>query len=662
MSSRDFKKTLVALLALAWCFGLVVWYYAGHKPFTPELALAVGLSTWRLLAAATLIVAGGALGKRLIRRETLNPLALLCVEAALGMGLLALALLAAGSLAGLPAWLPGATLVILLAVLRREALAWLQQWRSLPLLWHGDGRFVRMAYGLAGLALLPALVIALAPPAKFDALVYHLTLPSAYLEQSRITYLPWLVMSGMPQTSEMLYAWALSLGGSPAPAVLSWLVNLVALAGLAGFLYERFGRRPAAAGMAALLAGFSLAACPSWAYTECFGFWFGVTALVTLDRWAHTARREELWLAGIFAGFALGAKYPYGVLGLACFGVIAFLAARLHRPFLPALFHFGLPAALVVLPWLGRNLLMTGNPLYPLLFEGGAMTALRLNQFTGLPTWGNWQDLLLLPLRATIDGYEGASGYGSAIGPLLLGLGLLALPAWKAADEIRRHSLETAGAAALMVLLVWAFGNQASGFLIQTRFYFPLFPAFACLAAAGFGWLSGLEVPQVRIGRIFSALALLALALNVVETGSGLVNSGALQVILGQKTGDAYLTDTLGWYYPAVQAARELPGAKVLLLFEPRSYYCRPTCYPDETLDRWRRDWTRLSNSYAVLDSWRNEGFTHFLYYRAGAEFMRETGDIHYNPQLWQALDQTLNGLNPVTRFGEAYELYSLEQ
>ena len=41
-------------------------------------------------------------------------------------------------------------------------------------------------------------------------------MPRAYLDAGRIGYLPWIVMTGMPQNTEMLHTWAVALGGSQA--------------------------------------------------------------------------------------------------------------------------------------------------------------------------------------------------------------------------------------------------------------------------------------------------------------------------------------------------------------------------------------------------------------------------------------------------------------
>ena len=132
---------------------------------------------------------------------------------------------------------------------------------------------------------------------------------------------------------------------------------------------------------------------------------------------------------------------------------------------------------------------------------------------------------------------------------------------------------------ALGGLALWALGNQLSGNLIQTRYYFSIFPAFAVLAAAGEYGLRQLHIPRVRLERISAALVLLALGLNLLEVGHSVLKQGSPQAALGIKSEAAYLADNLGWFQPAMQAVRDLPeGARTLLLYEPRSLYCAPRC------------------------------------------------------------------------------------
>jgi hypothetical protein len=160
---------------------------------------------------------------------------------------------------------------------------------------------------------------------------------------------------------------------------------------------------------------------------------------------------------------------------------------------------------------------------------------------------------------------------------------------------------------------------------------------------------------------VVSALVVLVMVLNSIDVGLFIVRSRTLQVLLGFEDKETYIAHNLGWYQPAMQALRELPDEyKVLMLLEPRSFHCRPRCEPDESLDRWRDDWSIHGNTQEILTDWRAQGFTHVLFLKAGAQVIREYGHLHYTPAELQALERLLDGLETVENFADVYILYDL--
>ncbi len=96
-------------------------------------------------------------------------------------------------------------------------------------------------------------------------------------------------------------------------------------------------------------------------------------------------------------------------------------------------------------------------------------------------------------------------------GPLLLGLGALSWIGYRKLPAAQKASIQNAAWIACLGLVLWAVANQASGYLIQTRMYFSIFPAFAILAAFGYFGVSRLEIPGLRMGRILQAVIILVL-------------------------------------------------------------------------------------------------------------------------------------------------------
>jgi hypothetical protein len=316
---------------------------------------------------------------------------------------------------------------------------------------------------------------------------------------------------------------------------------------------------------------------------------------------------------------------------------------------------------LLSLPWWLKNFLATGNPVYPFFLQAGSMDSFRL-AFYHITPWGDWRDVLLLPVLASLTGVEGAPGYSASIGPLLVGLGVCALIRGRERTEQESTVLRIGAIIGLTTILVWIIAARLSGYLIQSRLYTTGFSAFAVLAADGYRSLSQVRWRGVRLERLAGTLVLLVFTLNVFEICRYTLVQGAPLVFLGIHTQDKYLEDNLGWYAPAMQAIRDLPqGSRVVMLWEPRSLYCLPKCAPDEIIDRWKRSMLFSGSPGEILQIWRAEGFTHLLFYRLGAEFVRSE-DKRYTESDWEALDSLLNSLSKSGKdFGPAYTLYSLE-
>ena len=293
------------------------------------------------------------------------------------------------------------------------------------------------------------------------------------------------------------------------------------------------------------------------------------------------------------------------------------------------------------------------------------MSSLRLALYQGGEAWGNWLDFVILPVRATLFGIEGGPGYSASIGPLLIGLGLAAILIWRTPDERQRSLLRLSALVTLTGFLVWIVAGRFSLYLLQSRLYLSFFPALAVLAAAGYAGLSRLNLNGVRLGRVAGFLVLLVLGFTTFETGLQTTNQGAAKVILGLSTPSQYRADNLGWFEPAMQSLDQLPaGSRVLMLWEARSLYCLPVCEPDEIIDRWRRDrheggGPNPVSPEEIIQSWKAADYTHLLYYRLGADFIRSQSP---NSQAddWNALEALLRQLHLIQNFGDTYLLYRI--
>ncbi|MFN8563465.1 MAG: hypothetical protein U0703_18030 [Anaerolineae bacterium] len=184
-------RALIIFIAL---FALLIAYYWVHKPFDAAVFARVGGALLDLLTVAALIVMVGGIGRAALRRFDLSIVShaeRVALEGGIGAGIVALAALIAGLVGLFRPPLLWALLIVIGILLRRSLVAWLVDLRDLlraalrvESAWDG----MISLYCVLMLAL--ALVNALAPPAHWDSLTYHLVAPQRYLHAGAISAQP----------------------------------------------------------------------------------------------------------------------------------------------------------------------------------------------------------------------------------------------------------------------------------------------------------------------------------------------------------------------------------------------------------------------------------------------------------------------------------------
>jgi hypothetical protein len=133
-----------------------------------------------------------------------------------------------------------------------------------------------------------------------------------------------------------------------------------------------------------------------------------------------------------------------------------------------------------------------------------------------------------------------------------------------------------------------------------------------------------------------------------------------LNLILGFESPESYVTRNLGEYSITMQTLNKLAkGSHVLMLWEPRGYYCKLHCDSDEVIDRWVTDLRKDGTPEAVLKDWKAQGYTHALVFEYGAQFVKDH-DTRIYPDEWQALDKLLDLLQEQDSIG-VYTLYKIQ-
>src|SRR5262245_15019985 len=233
-----------------------------------------------------------------------------------------------------------------------------------------DLRAVRRAWPVVlvcALVLAAELPAVLAPPVGGDQTKYQLAYPRLYAAHGGLVDTPWSFWGHVQFLPNFVFALGYAAGGD----VLARLLN-GAFGVLATLAFARLvgGRLAAGAGVAGALLFFTLPV--TWSLMTRAGsdlalLLYSCLAVDTFLAWRADGRGADLRRTALLAGFAGGSKLMGPLLpalvGLAVVGVVA---RRLPvRRAVGTAVAFGILVAVAGGPWYVRNLVETGNPVYP---------------------------------------------------------------------------------------------------------------------------------------------------------------------------------------------------------------------------------------------------------------------------------------------------------
>lgn len=628
MRKTGWGAFLIVFISIAWLFAVIFGYYIVHKPFGVENAAAILSALGDVVVASAIVVCATALGRGLLARMAfVSLLESIIFSAGLGLGILSFATLALGLVGLLNRILFWVLILGGLSLLRSDILDIFGALRTVHLSF--ESRFERGLAIFVAVSLVIALLFALAPPVAWDAQTYHLVEGKTAIAQGRITSPPDILYFSFPSLVEMLFAAAMLLKGDIAAQLVHYVFFVLTLGVVYAFSRRFFNLRVAWLACALLVAVPSLLTIATYAYVDLALVFYTFAAFYALMIGRERGQTRWLALAGAFAGLALGVKYTAAIVPLALLALL--LLSRETRRWSSVAGLLGC-TALLAAPWYLRNLAFTGNPVYPFVFGGPYWDSFRANWFSrfGTGLLNTPLGLLTAPWDATVLGREGGLGYEATIGPLLLAL-IPLLVFLRPREEQSEARLRELLIYAAVLYAFWLAGIAGSKLLLQTRLLFPVFPVLAVLAAVALDRLTQLDLPQFSIRRFARLVVVLVLGMTGVGYVLGFAANGDLPYLVGAETRDAYLARTLGAYGAAVNYVNtQLPAeARVLTLWEPRSYYLTRAVQPDAILDLLPHLSSKYKTAAEVAAALRSAGYTHVLLNRAGLDYQLQSG---YDP------------------------------
>jgi len=417
------------------------------------------------------------------------------------------------------------------------------------------GRLYTVLLVLVAVALVLDAVASTAPPSSADALVYHVEFPRRWLELHRIDDPFWNYAAFYPLGIETLYAQAMAVigvggvgsamaAGSTASA-LHGLFAVLAVAAVFGFARDLGGRVDAGILAAAL---FALQGLVTWDSTSTF-IDMGLVFFVVLAAWhalrfARSPTRPSAAFAGLAAGGAAGAKY-IGPLA-AAFVLLPLAIVALRRRNLAALGWAGVLVAVAGGAWYVKNLVVTGNPVYPLLFGGrlwnnAAELWLHTSATATFPGTHTFPlRILILPLDLLVHGDQYDRGQYASTATLVLAPFALVI---RRSRELTMVALAVAG-----FLIMWWYSVP------QVRYLLPALAVLAAIAGAGIAPL----IANRKALRLFVLVVVCAGTLAWLASSAALTRQ-LLPVAFGLEGREHHVQRLVGTY-DALQAIHKKIG------------------------------------------------------------------------------------------------------
>lgn len=502
------------------------------------------------------------------------------------------------------------------------------------------------------------------PPVSRDALTHHLAVPKLYLQHGGIYEIPSIAFSYYPMNLDLLYIIPLYFGSDITPKFIHFIFGLLTAWLIYGYLVKKLGAVWALLGALFFLSLPIIIKLSITAYVDLGLVFFSTASILSLLKWIDSRfQMKFLILSAVWCGLALGTKYN---------GLLVLFILTLFIPFVfisnSKKAHNGQQsgnrgeskknqfkavgfgatfcavALLVFSPWMIRNYIWTGNPVYPLydsVFQdlktgskepahknsANSQAETRIQESQNSSTrWGpfairkviygeSWWEIALIPARIFFQGQDDHPKYfDGKLSPFLFFLPFLAFIQLKNNPESLQTEKKILAFFAILYLL-YAFSQYS----IRIRYIAPIIPPLVILATFGLHQIAG-RVTNPRAGRSgWIGAGCILLIVTILLTYNALyilyqfsyVNP--INYITGKVSRDAYIAKYRPEYKIYQYANQHLSGrAKILGLFLGNRRY-----YNDRELifgvDEFKDIVNSAESEKLLLNNLSIKGYTHLI-------------------------------------------------
>ena len=489
--------------------------------------------------------------------------------------------------------------------------------------------------------IISVVVMSIVPPVSKDALVHHLAVPKLYLRHGGIYEIPFMDFSYYPMNLDLLYMIPLYFGNDIIPKFIHFAFALLTAWLIFSYLKKRAGLVYGLAGVVFFLSIPIIVKLSITVYVDLGVIFFSFASLLLVMKWLQEGfRLKYLIYSGIMCGLAIGTKYTSLVTFALLSMFIPFIYSRFSenkkRLFIKSILSciiFVFTALAVFSPWMVRDCIWKGNPIYPLynnIFNPPASAApaktkvvaeKRAKHSTGLFTYRNLiygesgVEISMLPLRIFFQGKDGDPQYfDGKLNPFLLIFTLFAFLPMKNMPETLKKEKVIMLAFSILFILMALFTTA-----FRLRYIAPIIPPLTVLSILGIKnlpvVLNGMSSRLNRSAGSISVALLFALCLafnaSYIIKLFGRVNP--LSYISGRINRDEYISKYIPEYPALKYINKNLPsGSKIFFIYlGKRGYYCDRDYVFDSGL--LHRIIMKADNPGEILSGFQKRGITHLL-------------------------------------------------
>jgi hypothetical protein len=318
------------------------------------------------------------------------------------------------------------------------------------------------------------------------------------------------------------------------------------------------------------------------------GLTFFITASIfTFIRYRDSNFKELKWLvlSSLAMGLALGTKYNALIAWFFLSLAIVFIYSRDTGKQWKAIEQgavFFFISLLVFSPWLIKNIILTGNPLYP-MFKEGVHSIISTDTHTGFFKmreflYGeNFWETLLIPVRIFFQGQDNSARYfDGVLNPLLL----IAPPFALMNKSFYRDKLFFISFAIFFILTAFFLEQKAFSMEAIVRYILPVVPLLSILTVMGvvniWNWSMNLSIPFRNVlATVLIVFLIIMMSKNIFYIRNYYQNISPVNYISGKESRDEFLTRHNS-SYPAIKYinTHTPENARIRLIFlAGRGYY-----------------------------------------------------------------------------------------